>query len=284
MMSSSGKFKPILAVLIAIVLIAAGVIAVLAYDRSALSDELETQRVRAGGWSAVANMASHIQREVSMIDQATAEGAADLFSEELGGAAANAVLDRTLKASPYIVNVLTTDVDRTIMGILPERYEFINGTVLPEQDPVVEALDSGRPYASDLFMVVEGFSGVTINYPIFDATGAVKGAIVSLFRPDHMLENITSVLYEDQRAMVMQSDGVLLYDPDPSQVGRNTFTDPLFEGFDELKDIAVRMVNETTGNGRYSFSVEGDAISKEIVWSSVNVLNARWTVAVNWEV
>ena len=88
------------------------------------------------------------------------------------------------------------------------------------------------------------------------------------------------------KCWVMQKDGLLLYETDPTQMGLNLFTDPLYKDYPELIKLGKRMVKEKEGEGFYTFLIHGTkkVIKKKAVWKTVHFLNNDWIVVAYKEV
>jgi len=64
----------------------------------------------------------------------------------------------------------------------------------------------------------------------------------------------------------MMPDGTIIYDSDAEQIGRNTFTDPLFQPFSDLLAVAERVKTERSGKGSYEISGR----AREVFWTTVD--------------
>jgi hypothetical protein len=269
-----------LTVLVALVIVEAGALAMILNDRSGISDDLQAEKQNGEMTEYLVDISAALQKELLSIDRATADAANDLEGSSLNDNHARAVLNDVAIASSNIINVVTTDVDGTILAAEPSEYSGIEGMDIGYQDTMKIALEQGQSAISPLDTVVEGFGAVYIVYPIFDDQGKIMGSISTLFCPGWTMDNITEAQESsDINAMIMQNDGVVLYDPDTDQIGRNTFTDPLYQNFTEIKAIASRMVNESSGSGSYSFQLSGEEVHKTVLWTTVGLMGARWTVA-----
>jgi hypothetical protein len=274
----------VLGVLVALVIVEAGALAVVLNDRTSLSNDLRAQTQSAEMTRYLVDLSAGMQHELSLMDQATSKTAADLQGRPLNDSQARTALNEVVNASSAVIDVLTADRNGTVLAIEPAPYAEMEGMNIGADDPIGKLLEQGQPVISSLFLTSEGDRGVFIAYPVFDGQGRAIGAVSTLFRPDRMMENITAALGEEALgAMVLQMDGTVLYDGDASQVGRNTFTDPLYENFTEIKAVASRMVNESSGDGAYSFHPPGEIteVRKAVQWTTIGLLGERWTVAVN---
>ncbi len=280
-MAVGRAFQVALVLLTAAVIVLAGVLVWTYNSKSEVESDLREEVQRASMSAALVNITAELQWKMSLIEKATSHATSELFGGSLNDSRAYDVLSNLVSSSPYLINVVTIGRNGSILAAYPDAFAALEGMVLFTDDPVRVVLEQGRPVMSSQFMTLQGYEAVAIGYPIFDAQGTVSGAISSLLRPDQLMENITASLGEGINAMVMQADGEVLYDPDTSQVGRNTFTDPIYQDFPQILTVAHRMVNESSGNDQYSFQQNGDIVKKKVAWTIVSILGERWTIAVN---
>jgi hypothetical protein len=284
-MDALNKIKMInivLALLVALVITETGALVVLMNNSSESSDDLEAEKQRAEMAQYLVEISAGIQNELFLMDHATSGAAVELQGKALNDSFARALLNNVTGVSSNIVNVITTDIDGTIVAAEPSRFSNIEGMDIGYQETMRKAFEKGSSAISPLEFVVEGYYAVYMAYPVFDDQGTIVGTVSTLFRPDWMIQNITEAhAIDGLNVMFMQHDGVLLFDPDEDQIGRNTFTDTLYQNFTEIKAIASRMVNESSGSGSYSFEADGEAVRKTVIWTTVGLLGAQWTVAVN---
>lgn len=71
----------------------------------------------------------------------------------------------------------------------------------------------------------------------------------------------------------MRQDGQIVYDEDPSQMGKYLFTDEMYARFPELRRFGARMQEEPWGTGYYSFyDREGNEIVYKIAaWDTIEI-------------
>jgi len=87
------------------------------------------------------------------------------------------------------------------------------------------------------------------------------------------------------QVMIIQTDGRVLYDTDPTQVGRLTFEDPLYADYPDLLDVARRVADERYGTATYGFAADGEeAVQKKTAWTTTGLHGTEWRVAVIDEV
>jgi hypothetical protein len=136
---------------------------------------------------------------------------------------------------------------------------------------------------SRVFSTVEGVNATDLEHPVF-AAGQFNGSASLLFNPTVLL----TIAVEDALAgrsaevFVMDTDGLMLYDRDATEIGRYAFSDPLYANNAELLAVADRMRTEDEGIGSYTFAAEGSPaeVRKTVAWDSVGLHGTEWRVAV----
>jgi len=78
--------------------------------------------------------------------------------------------------------------------------------------------------------------------------------------------------------MIMQRDGFILYDSDPDQIGRNTFSDPLYQSFPQLLSLCKKVTDNRYGTGSYSFwdETRSRVVNKTAFWNTVELHGTEW--------
>ncbi len=84
---------------------------------------------------------------------------------------------------------------------------------------------------------------VALIHPVFTPAGNFTGAVSATFKPGVFLGNIIApkINGTPYSAFLVQKDGRILYDPDPSEVGKMTFEDPLYKAYPSLLKLAKIM-------------------------------------------
>jgi hypothetical protein len=80
------------------------------------------------------------------------------------------------------------------------------------------------------------------------------------------------------KVWVMDSDGLILYDPDAAQMGTNLFMDPLYQPYAQLLSLGRRIAAQPSGSGSYEFLARGSnvAILKDATWESAGLHGTEW--------
>jgi hypothetical protein len=77
----------------------------------------------------------------------------------------------------------------------------------------------------------------------------------------------------------MQTNGTLLYDPDPVQQGKNLFTDPIYVDYPTVQAFVHQVASEEAGYGTYQYhenTVAGNIVNKEAYWTTTGIYGAQW--------
>lgn len=133
---------------------------------------------------------------------------------------------------------------------------------------------------------MEGDKAMALGYPIFSENNELKGAIVLLVKHSELIDEGIAPLVEDIdcKGWVMQKNGLIVYDEDPNQTGRNIFTDSMFHSFGDLKSFARSVAAAPNGFGTYDFYVKGfedkTVVKKYAVWDTVMMNGIEWRVII----
>jgi branched-chain amino acid transport system substrate-binding protein len=191
------------------------------------------------------------------------------------------LLQRIQAKHPFVVDACFVSPDGIMKIVEPAAYQHCEGSDISQQDQVIELHKTKQPIMSKSFLSVEGFQGVDIEYPILRKS-KLQGAVSALIRPDQFIGGIVSPLCQDalENIWVMQNDGIILYDPDPKQIGKNLFDDPLYQPFKELLQLGRSIASQNTGSGHYSFYETGTTklVTKEAHWTTVSLHGMEWKV------
>ena len=220
---------------------------------------------------------------LSRLQKSNAESADKLSKTGIEGDAAGNVLQEKLSAaSPYVISSLVIESEGIVTAAAPAHYETIVGTDLGYQPEVQHANKVKEPVLSDLFLLEEGFAGVSLSYPVFSGV-TYLGYTDLTFRPEIFLRQYFRPLTEETgyEFMVLQTDGTILYETNEEEVGKNALTDPLYQPT-EIPKLAEKMVAESSGRGEYTFwDMDWKReVSRELYWSTVTFDGTEWRVSV----
>jgi len=227
--------------------------------------------------------AGRMQDALSGLDRATADAADALGTTGLSGPGAETVLRRPVAADPAVLTVITFDLDGVVHAAEPEEAKVLLDRRL-DDSAVTKAIATRQPLLSNLFPLAQGGDAVVIIHPVVRGDGTATGMVSTAFIPFDLLAPIavdasrgTSCTF-----MVIQTDGRILYDADPEEVGRETLDNALYREFPEILAIARQAAGNRTGYGTYSFYSTGlgKIINKETFWTTVGLYGTEWRVMV----
>lgn len=205
----------------------------------------------------------------------------DLKSEE-----ARNVMRELSKGKDYTIETVIVDPSGKMISIEPEAYRNYEGSDISDQAHIKAVLTNKKPVFSNVFLSVEGDKSMALCYPVFSEKGELKGIIILLARHSELIDEGIAPLVKGIgcKGWVMQKDGLLVYDEDPDQIGRNIFRDSMFYSFDDLKSFARSVAAAPSGFGTYDFYAKGfedkTVVKKYAVWDTVAKNGAEWRVII----
>lgn len=234
------------------------------------------------------NMTNSIQDSLHALDSTMSGAATALGTTGLSGPDADALLFQAVATNPSIINVITYDPNGTVLAAMPDTAKVVIGKDLSRYEIVRHTLAIQKPVMSDLIELAEGGEGAVLVHPVFSPEGTFTGVVSMAFSPYALVRPIAEA--ETDRNpyawMVAQTDGRILYDPDPREVGKETFNETLFAEFPEIIELARLYSVNRTGHDTYSFysTGSGSIVSKETFWDTVGLHGTEWRVLVISEV
>jgi basic membrane protein A and related proteins len=236
----------------------------------------------------VQELLSRLQLEITTalnkLDGDIQQSAAALFGRDLKGEIARDVLKGLYRANPYIIDCETVSNAGIMVAVEPPAQRASEGADISMQDHMVKLFKTRQPVMSGSFRSVEGPQAVVIHYPIFSADHWFSGSVAALFAPEYLLAGIIGPVASNLPVdiFLMQIDGLIIYDVDTKQIGRNVFTDPLYRPFPDVIAFARKMAAGREGEGAYSFYQKGmDApVAKTAYWQTVVLHGTPWRLAI----
>lgn len=109
-----------------------------------------------------------------------------------------------------------------------------------------------------------------------------------VFVPEELITQV--VEYEVQGTphsfQVIEADALSLCDPDPDEIGRETFNETRYAEFPSIGGVARHTAANRSGYDTYSFYSTGFGriVEKETFWSTAGLHGTEWRVMVIGEV
>lgn len=216
------------------------------------------------------------------VDQATATAAAIIGNTGLDSAETRLTLMEICSAEAAAIDCSTININGVLVAVEPSEYSSAEGADISGQEQWERLRDSQQPVLSLLFKAVEGMWALDFEHPINDQSGLWQGSVSTLIDHVRLVNDALASLPPDDRyqIMIMQVDGTILYDSDPEQIGRNTFSDPIYADFSSLLALAQQVVDKPVGTGSYQFNDidSGEIITKDAIWRTVELHGTQWRV------
>ena len=226
------------------------------------------------------NTKQSISSTLAEIDQELKATAKDLAVTDLKGDAARKILNDLRKFRPYVVNCAIMDTNGMNIAVEPAEYKKFEGMDRSDQPYVIKLLKAKKPAMSDVYKAAEGINAISIGYPIFSDKGELIGAVRMLIRYEVFLKPL--VENKPCKIWVMEKNGLLVYDRDPEQIGKNIFSDPMFKPFEDLISFSRTVALQNSGAGSYSFYADGltdkTLVEKIAAWDTVSLYGTEWRV------
>ncbi|MCX5666213.1 MAG: cache domain-containing protein [Candidatus Omnitrophica bacterium] len=203
-----------------------------------------------------------------------------LSGTDLKGDAARKILNDLRKYRPYVIDCSIIDPNGIKITVEPAEYKQYEGQNRSDLPHVMSLLKNKKPVMSNVYHSAEGIHAVTVGYPIFSDKGEFLGAVRMLIRHEDFLKP----LVEDKpcRIWIIQKNGLIVYDADPEEIGKNMFSDPIFSPFEDLISFSKTVVASKNGAGSYSFYVNAPKdktlAEKIAVWDTVGLYGTEWRV------
>ncbi len=199
----------------------------------------------------------------------------------LSGEAAEKILLDHFLAHPWAISSATVSNESILVGIAPDTYQDVIGTDLSFQEQTVQIIQAQAPNVSTVFPIVEGVNAIVQSYPVFAPDGTYLGYADITYRPEVFISRIAGPVLNGTHyeALVIQTDGVILYSTNFEEVGRNIFSDPMYQD-PALQAFFIQVAAEPAGTSSYQ-SWDQDHEIKVAAWSTAGIDGAAWRVIVS---
>lgn len=220
--------------------------------------------------------------DLSILEVQNQKSAEELSQTGISGDAAEGILNNKVTNTPYCHSSLIISPEGVVTAAAPVRYTYLVGEDLGYQDAVIKAHDLKEPVVSDLFLLKEGFYGISFSVPVFSPDDVYLGYTDITFRPEEIIRQAVSPILEQTRyeILIMQPDGLTVYETNEEEIGKNTLTDPLYQD-PAVHEAAASVAENTAGIATYPFwNRNWDQVTyREIVWDTLEYAHQEWRVA-----
>jgi hypothetical protein len=189
---------------------------------------------------------------------------------------------------PYVIDSTFINGKGIMKFIEPEQYRKYEGTDISKQEAIIKMRKTHKPRMGNVFVSAEGIKSIDIEYPVFAEGKKFLGSISILIKQDELIRSVAAAVETESsvKCWVMQKNGLILYETDPTQMGLNLFSDPLYKDYPELIKLGRQMVKGKEGKGFYTFLIHGtkNIVKKQAVWKTVHFLDNDWIVVAYKEI
>ncbi len=235
------------------------------------------------GDSVLLDAVSGINDELESVRASTAEDARALGGTGLTSTAGKEAVRQTMLDHPYTESALVITKDGIVVTAVPENYADLMNSDLSSNPQTQRAVLEQAPIVSQVFSLEEGFSGIAQSYPVFGEEEEYLGFVSIAYRPDALIDRVIAPLTNGTPydVWVTQTDGRVIYDTTPEEIGRNLFSDPGYQS-PGLQEAFGRIVAEPSGSLEYSFWDRNweRNVTKEAKWDTAGIDGAEWRVVV----
>jgi hypothetical protein len=228
-----------------------------------------------------------VNAKLAELDSSLRAACKEISYTGLTGNAANHILANLAANNSLIVNAATCNTKDSLLAVQPSSYSGIIGEDIKNQEQSIKMQQTMMPAMSNMIPLVEGFPGVVMVAPIFDGNNKFMGSLSIVVQPSKLInESIPSTGRTAYSMWAMQTNGTLIYDPDPAQQGKNLLTDPIYASYPEVQTFARQVAHQQSGYGSYQYYIknidqpQNQIVSKEAYWITVGIYGTEWRLVI----
>ncbi|MBN2017885.1 MAG: cache domain-containing protein [Candidatus Cloacimonetes bacterium] len=222
----------------------------------------------------------NVQDALDSADRDFSASAQEIAKQGVASETTRAILNKLVESHPFIVDCCIVDTTGIMIIVEPENFKSFEGSDIHDQEQVQKVQQTHLPVMSKAFNAVEGFQAVDIEYPIMSSGRDFIGSLSMLIRPDSMLVDIIKPIIKGVpvNVWVMQKDGVILYDRNKEEIGRNLFSDDMYKPYGNLRALGHEIIENETGIGSYTFLSDTmkEAVEKQCFWETTGLYDMQW--------
>jgi len=230
----------------------------------------------------IGKVSDEIKAGLISVEHENEKSALALSNSTLSGESATAVLNKKVAAIPFAHSSLVIMPSGLVTAAAPDTYQNLVGIFL--NDSAVTTANAKKiPVLSDIFLLSEGFYGVSFSNPIFSSGNEYLGYTDVTFRPEEFLRQYIIPLMEQKTydIMIIQPNGQIVYESNEEEIGRDALTDPLYSD-PTLHQAAVNITSQKSGIASYQFWNKNwdKSVQREAIWDTLEYDNQEWRIVV----
>ncbi len=173
----------------------------------------------------------------------------------------------------------------SVNGKIEFTYPYVKNVIgkdVSNQAHNVKIFQTHAPVISDVFMTVQGYNAIVYAYPVFKNNifdGCISLVIPFEYIANEFLKDIT--IGETGNAFLLSESGIELYCTNKEHINKSILETS--HGYDDLSNMAKKMLNREKGMSEYSFEVDGtnkEIVKKIAVYKPIILENTFWSIAV----
>jgi hypothetical protein len=235
--------------------------------------------------NALSKVTNQIFADLNSFNKSLISAANQLSTMDFQGSEANNILNNLTQSSSYIVNSAICDANDVLVSVQPSQYSIIGQDISSQKQNIIMH-QTLKPSMSNLTLLVEGFSGVVLVAPIFDADQSLRGSLSIVIHPSQIINaSVTSKLSGTAfKCWVIQTNGTVLFDQNATKIG-STLSLGTFRTGGVTRNTSIRnLLRFASGTLQYNVPTAdaalGNYIREQCYWTTVSMYNTSWRVAV----
>ena len=210
------------------------------------------------------------------------ESSEKLSSMDLNSKEAEEIIQNLHKNLPNVYDIAIVNHKGKVIRIVPKENSELIGADLSNQQHIKSLSHNKKPIVSHMIKTKEGFNGFILAYPVFNNQNQMIGSITILTKPNFFGQIIDKKISNfPVEIWMMQRDGTIAYDLNKEEIGKNIFTDQLYEEYPSLKKLGRKMSQFPQGSGHYEFldNELNKQVQKKIIWSTISLEGTEFRIA-----
>lgn len=208
--------------------------------------------------------------------------AADVINAANGDAAiAEAALKKVYDETGYAQSIIYVNSDNICVAAYPADAANLVGRDFAVY-AVGERFYEGRDVTLTYFQKMEaGYYASVVGVPVKNNDGKFTGHIAYALDNVKLLGEIEDkVCTGNLELVVIEPNGMQIYDKDTEEIGLNVLTDPLYEGMNGRAGLTIITQTES-GVISYNHALEGDNyVTKTASWETIEFGGHHWRVVI----
>lgn len=205
--------------------------------------------------------------------------AVKIVNSDFNEATIRDILKSTLTRYSELYETVFVDSLGILLYAEPAQYHSIEGTDISTQSHVKQLFETKQRTISNIFKLVEGYHAIVMESPLIK-NNKVVGSISPIFKPDDLINSLITEIHQTgvDDFWVMDENALIIYDTDPTQIGRNIITDELYSDFPELIAASKTIIANESGKTEYSFlnKEKNITVKKDVWWRTSNFYGTKW--------